>query len=566
MENSGTKYAHPRVLLIDADTALEATLRTAGYNVSIGTFGRPAAVKPSDGLFKVPIDSASLPDLGEQELLIINTVQADPSEQLQNEHPAEGVEEIFQRANRGSIDPRPLVMAHVRPTLERVLMHGGIFIVIAGAEYSVDYVLGRYKYSKIEITRHESYSSWGFLGDLRELRSLSRRGKEISFLPPLLKRASEEAKYSCALNVNSIYPAERWVELAKNKFGEPVAGLIRPRAPGGGHILILPQLPQLHTVLVEIIEDWCARWSPKYFPDHEGLKWLHDQQYEIPRVTQLENEIGKIQKDAAKATQTLRDRIDEIRKQDADWYTLLNGTGRILVEAVIRSLEICGFKQVKDMDVSEETDPQNLKEDIQVLDRSPALIVDVKGIGGRPSDDDCLQADKHVLMRREEFDGKLKGLSIINHQKNMAPHERDSPVFRTELVGNAEQTGLGLMTAWDLFRIRRNMEFLGWRPEDVMPIFYRKGRINPVPEHYQELGRIVKVWSHSFGIDTVTEVKVGDVIAIEGPVLYEEFTVESLKSHGESLEVAPVGTECGITVSDNHSSFRKGMSVYVLKR
>ena len=56
------------------------------------------------------------------------------------------------------------------------------------------------------------------------------------------------------------------------------------------------------------------------------------------------------------------------------------------------------------------------------------------------------------------------------------------------------------MTTWDLFLLRRNQERLGWTTEQVLPIFYRDGRINPIAEHYEEIGVLAHVWTKAIGI------------------------------------------------------------------
>ena len=65
------------------------------------------------------------------------------------------------------------------------------------------------------------------------------------------------------------------------------------------------------------------------------------------------------------------------------------------------------------------------------------------------------------------------------------------------------------MTTWDLLRLLRNMERLNWPREAVQAVLYRNGRIEPRPEHYLEIGAIVKTWKPAFGIVPKQPVEVG---------------------------------------------------------
>jgi hypothetical protein len=178
-------------------------------------------------------------------------------------------------------------------------------------------------------------------------------------------------------------------------------------------------------------------------------------------------------------------------------HDLIRGTDKTLVQAVKQVFANLGFQDVRDVDeeMEEAGDAASLREDLQIHDQSPVLVVDVKGIGGRPADDDALQAQKHASIRAHEWnDPAVRGLTIINHERHLPPLVRENRMpFREEILKAAERLRLGLMTAWDLYRLARSAAKNGWKPEQVKPIFYRTGHIGVVPEHYQFLGTVVKV-------------------------------------------------------------------------
>lgn len=563
-ETKTYKYEKPKILLIDMPNACEKSLQTEGYNVTAGTFGYPIEVSPSDQIFHVSTESVKLPDYEEQEIIIVNTARTIVIPRLKNDSPGDGVKAIWQRAINGVIDPRPVAMREVRDSFGRSLQHGGIAIIMLGTPYEHDYLYGHTMYRGFHLDATVPLSNTSFLKEFENMGLTTGSGTEITFsskyeVASLLKRGANNARYACALN-----PVARlrknWVSLAENKYGECVAGALISDDPQQ-LVFVLPQMPDFHTIIGEFLSGCCADLRPKLFPCHEGLRWQHSDEYELPRVIELRSEIARVRTETQSKINELDAQIDAERAKNEDWYTLLSGTGDSLVAAVIRGLQKCGFVNI--VDVDKQGNERNLREDLQIHDRSPILIVDVKGITGTPEDSAATQSEKHALMRAEEFKGNIKPLTIINHQRNLPPHDRNPNPYREEIVGNAMQTRLGLMTTWDIFRLLRNKERLGWSDRDVQAVFYRTGRIEPIPEHYQPLGEIVHVWKHAIGVVPGISVRVGSRIAIEVGDLFEEIDVASLKVNGVDVAEATIQSNCGISCGDT-TRFREKMRVFLI--
>jgi hypothetical protein len=121
------------------------------------------------------------------------------------------------------------------------------------------------------------------------------------------------------------------------------------------------------------------------------------------------------------------------------------------------------------------------------------------------------------------------------------------------------------MTTWDLFRLLRNKESLGWPNEVVTPIFYRSGRIEPVPEHYLPIGRIEGAWEYAFGVIPIHPIAIGATLAVEVDDRFEELEVTSIHVHDESVQSAPAGSDCGIGCDGASKRFRKGNRVFLLQ-
>jgi hypothetical protein len=559
------KYSKPKLLLIDMDDLCVEKLRQAGYDVSIGTFGKPHRVERSSDLNYVSLESFSLPNYEEQEIIIVNIQTPEPVDLPSNNVPGKGVDVFWQEGIRGLIDPRPPAMSYVRSAFDKIQCHGGIFIVFAAAIEKNDYYYGSISRAR----QFGAISNWTFLEELQHLEVQNHYGWEITFDPtfsrlttPLL-RAQEGAEYYCIMSPD-YYREDHWIPLAKNKYDEDVAGMLVYEQPKGC-IVILPQMPAIHSIILELLEDWCAEVNPSLFPHLEGSRWVHRSEYEIPLVVKLQKEIETIEAESKGRIKDLQAKIESIRKEKADWYTLLRGSGDDLVQAVIRSLRCLGFKEIVDADAGAKR-PGNKsprREDIQVHDCSPVLIIDVKGVRGRPDDNESRQAEKHAIMRMQEWKRTdVKPVTIINSERHLPPHDRCEKSYRDEIIEYAKQTQLGLMTTWDLFRLLRNAEKLGWPPEVLRPVLYRVGRIDPIPEHYQEIGRIVKVWENAFGIIPNVSISVGDLLAVEVGDTFIEFNVDSLKVEDQTMQTAQAGSNCGIRFSDDHREIKEQARVF----
>ena len=567
---SSPKFDRPNILLIDMDRKCEAALSSAGYNVSMGTFGIPFEVPRSDALYRASLDSHCLPNLEEQDIIILNMAPPSALTGPYGGPPPLGVEQLWQRADAGIIDPRPISMTYAAPIMNKLVRHNRVMIALAAARDEIIYHLGT-KYSaarNVSITMEYNYSNWSCSDHCKSMRTRPSAGTDIRFtgdsLGILLAKGAENASFSCTFAIH-----RSCIGLAVNRYDDCVAGAILSD-DGKPQTLLLPQMPSLHTILRQLLEEHLADWRPELFPHLVGARWVHRPEYEIPKVIELNNQIAEIEKRSEEERKKLQEAIELEKEANKDWYTLLQRDGDELVQAVIRSLRKLGFNKVIDVDAeakakAQEND-QSLREDIQVLDDGPPLIIDVKGVSGHPSDPDALQAAKHAHMRMREWkDTSVQALAIINHQKNLPPHDRDQKAYRDEIIGNCQQEMLGLMTTWDLFKILRNVEQLEWPLESVRPIFFRIGRIDPVPDHYEAIGKVEKTWNIALRLIPTRELIAGSVLAVETEDTFEELTADSIMINDTPVTVVSAGAQCGIGC-EGANRFRVGSRVFLVSK
>lgn len=165
------KYPQPKILLLDMQEETETILKAAGYQITVGSFGVPYKVNQCDGLAPV-ITNDNLPwNLAEQEIIVIdllpNTIADKP---IGKKHTSPGSYDWWASCNQGVIDPRPRSMAINQKVFDRILSHGGVFIVFAAARKSQELAGGSIKYGGFRKECDISSNNWSFLSILNSVK------------------------------------------------------------------------------------------------------------------------------------------------------------------------------------------------------------------------------------------------------------------------------------------------------------------------------------------------------------------------------------------------------------
>lgn len=565
------RYPNPKILLLDMKDETASVLKKEGYNVCTGSFGTPYKVEKKDKYVPV-IPNHSMPvNYTEQEIVVVDLIPNTPFDSPLGEKPVSGGEDDFWASCcTGIIDPRFRTMILSSDKLDRILSHGGIFVIFSDSRIEREIIFGHRDYVNHLTGNKRNIDNWCFLRTLGAdyIEIEPDNGGEISCEGPLNEILSEHldgARFSCTLRP-TYKTAKRWHTHAKNKYNEPVASLIR--GENGGFIFIFPQLSNKGSLLVKLLKDFFPYISPKLFPHLEGARWVERPEYEIPEILKLQTEIGEIEEKSKNQVEKLKLSIDEIRVSEDYIHDLIRSTDSQLVTAVKRTLENLGFKKVIDVDqrMKEKAETGPKREDLQIRDYQTILLAEVKGINGLPKENDSLQVFKYIAPRmKEEGTTDIKGISIINHQRILPALERNKKPFQDDIIVNAQEQNFGIMTTWDLFRLIRSFKKNKWNHDQVKDLFYKDGRIEPVPKHYKYIGKIEHYWEEQGALSVrleTSEIKLHDRIAFELPVEFEEQVVESLQLDKQPIEVAQVGTEVGIKTHLTKNQARKGVCVF----
>ncbi|AXA58222.1 hypothetical protein CEQ51_28970 [Pseudomonas thivervalensis] len=405
---------------------------------------------------------------------------------------------------------------------------------------------------------------------MENIKFLSESGSVIKVagdapLEKFLKRHLQGAEFKCAFKPRwSRY--EFWTTLATNKYGADVA---LAGQHGDGIVLIFPQIADKASFIAELLENILPEYMPHLFPDIEKGKWTHLPEYELKRIIELEARKKFVIAEMEKEITIINEEISRCRSENGWLHDLITATGDDLVSAVKLAFFELGFERVADVDEIRDAEGKSRREDLRIEDRDPTLIIDIKGVGGKAGDEDLMQANKHAMINMRELKiTTIQGLSIINQQRHLPPLLRDNnEPFRQEILDFAGETGMGLLTTFDLYRIVVNKQKHDWLSDWVKPLLYKHQRITPIPEHYQYIGTVSKVFSEVFGMHILeNRVEVGDFLAVEGEIYFEEIEVESIQVNNLDVKSAAVGDPAGFKWPSHAMKLREGMRVYALPK
>ncbi|PZU91957.1 MAG: hypothetical protein DCE90_19120 [Pseudanabaena sp.] len=589
--NNMLKYQNPKILLVNMHEDARASLEGLGYNVFPASLGYPYIVKQENRFFPLVSKHEVPQNYKEQDIVVI-----DMCCQHNHDSPEEVVEEVengvdkwFVNHSQGYVNPKPLSSKFLENDFNRILNAGGIFVVFSSALEVKKYYFGHKRNSYREIQGSaDEYNNWNFLsitGYASECKIGSDHGATIKFpeefskdalissLLSLLSEYLDEATYNCTFLMGSIFKNE-WIPLLKNKYGSDIAGILTPsKTQRNGWIILLPNLKDKVNFTTKLITQFLPNLAPALFPEQEYLSWVNDVKYCLPQVNQFQQKIVEVQEQASLKIIELEQEIENHKTNFSYLFNLLTETGDSLVQAIKTTLIILGFKQVKDID--QELESQGIKrqnrEDLRIHDYEITLILEVKGISGFPSDEDTLAVDKYVSLRMREWKTvNVQGLTIVNHQRHLPPLDRNNDLpFRQEMLDASEHQNIGLLTTWDLHRLTRSFLQNKWKHEDIKELFYKVGRIPIIPSHYEFIGTIQRFipTMSILGIQIeASNLKVGDRIAFELPVVFEEQECESLQFENHPITIGEIGMLVGTKTNLTREEARVGVRVYKIIR
>ncbi|NUQ52111.1 MAG: hypothetical protein HUU19_05370 [Phycisphaerales bacterium] len=294
--------------------------------------------------------------------------------------------------------------------------------------------------------------------------------------------------------------------------------------------------------------------------------WTHTPRYEL-------SEVLSIQEERAKAEDAHRSRLVEFdarvaaaRSADGFLHALLTSTGDELRDAVRTTLERIGFSDVR-IPPEESKGGQSLpQEDLQIHDRSPVILVEVKGLSGNPTESDTQQVSKYVPRRLKQWKGTdVRALTVVNHQRHLPPHDRSNgECFTQQQINDALINEQTLVSTLTLYKLVRGMIRNGWPAECIKSLLYQDGEVPAIPLCYQKLGTIEKAYPKpgAVGILLTEPLQKDDTIAICIEDEFIEEQVRSLQFNGQDVDKCDSGQQAGVQLCISVTRMLEGLAVF----
>lgn len=563
-DDSELKYKKPKIIIIDMPESLVDSIRSNGYNVVSGTFGTPYKVSLSDNFLPVTRD-ASLPNLEEQEIICIDLSSPETSnESLALSITAE-TKTFYARCDQGKIDPRPISALLSRQAMDTIFENGGIFIIFASFDYPQEIFFGNHH----KVIKKWEITPWSFLSILENLQKIYSAGEEILIennieLLPFLSKYTENGSFDTTLEVYGEF-LKSWIPLLKNKYGKCIGGIITQ--PDKGIVIILPQLSNKEEIILGALRESLPEYRPNLFPEIEAGRWLKRDEYEFEEVKNLNSQIDTIENETKEKIAILNNKIIQERERLNYLHGIITKTGTPLVEDIEIGLGLV-FDDIINID-EEIPEEMNLQEDLQIKDRSTAILVEIKGLSGFPSESDIAQLVKFMIRRMREWKQQdVRGCFIVNHQRHIPPLNRNNEtVFTKEQNDDAVNNEIALFSSWQIYKLLKGMQKWGWDQMKVQDIFYQSGWFSGVPPFYEPIGKITNYYAQQnvVGVEIVNgKLKIGDRIGYITQLGYLEENIESMQVNGKNVVEANLGQGVGIKTEYSKDSIKDAKQLYLV--
>lgn len=583
MKNDSTagKHPNPKILLVDLPAEATERLTAAGFNAHAGTFGRPYRVPVGDDFLPVP-SQWNLPNHTEQDVVIIDLTPPEAADQpAGRKMTSRGTPDWYARSNRGYIDPRARAMRAVSDDWGRILDAGGAFVVFAQPRRPQDFVFGHVEYEVLEVSRQLLNDNWSFLRvlDAEHLEVASDQGVETRVLPSAGHFAHFLHGHQPGLRFEAVVAPEGrlggvhggfvYLPLIVNKFGGHVGAAVLAKGPAAGCVVILPQVADKAKAVYELVTSVLPEMCRHLFPSHAGGRWVHGGEYEHPAVLERQREQTRVRLEADARVEALEREIEAERVRLSFLHGLLTNQDDALVDDVKAALSWIGFAGVKSPD-EESGGGKNKQEDLQILDRWPRLLVEVKGLAAFPGEADAIQVTKYVMRRMQEWGRtEVSGVFLVNHQRNLPALGRDhANVFTGQQMADALAYRTGLMTTWDLFRLVRGMIRWGWPGAAVQDVFYGKGRLPSVPSHYAVVGEVAHFYDRASAVSVrlIGSLRVGDTVGYLLPAGFFEEPITSLQMNKVAIQEGSPGQQVGYKTALSRKDLPDRTPIYVVRQ
>ena len=553
--------SHPSICCFDLESATITKLSAAFEHVYQGSMGKQVRIYPRPFDYVQLLDHWDKPaNYHEYNVFLIDHAIPETIEYKFADHHHEhikspGHEYYFVARNPVKIfDPRPF---NIRMLAEMLVNRPALIILFGGKKEQIEY-----EFSDGEKMTVSNYELTGFdeitKNKTGNLLTVNPGASMAAFLKKYLPVMRYEVifNFAPAENQYASYPIDQVEPLAFNRDGEVVSFFSNQDRR---KLFVFPRLDNYHQFLPAFLQQIAPLYAPEFFPEYDGKKWLQDKLYYPPGHATLLAEKQQL------TTQYQADMI-HVEKQIALNTTryqflqdILTATGEELVKSVKQLLDCFGFDHVE---LADEKKTNVFEEDLEITDGDKTLLIEIKGIYGTSKDSDCSQIYKVVNRRREEkHNFKIFGLYLVNHQRGVAPLDRNNPPFTPHQVTDATHDKRGLLTTWRLYNL-----YLDWQAglittDQLKPQFYKHGLVDFDYPDLIEVGIVSEIHHHGKVIILMPkiEIRTGMQLYFYDGLRHHSTDILTIQLDGKTVDLA-FGAEAGVKLS---AAVKEGMSLFL---
>ena len=548
----------PKICCIDIEESDINELKKQGFNIEIGSLGSKVKVpnkKQYDECIVLP--NAYFPtDLHEFDITILDlnndkTIDYKQNEHYKNEYTGKSSIALHSAYPETIFNPKPLGSHLLKNSLNKLGNKEHLIIIFSTENYDVEY-------QNLEITKETNWIKDKFKSNIYSFQdyvplSPPKNGKEVivcdnidTKLKDFLSKYTNQMQYNQTFHTSSL---NQCLPLIKNTNGDLVSIQIND---DNKTYIYLPQFEEKAKFLNEFLSEIAPTLFPNLFPYATLHDWRNEKNYWLPNhevlLQQKEDLISEYE-------QKIENKIKEINNNLKEYnflHKILTETGDELVVSIIEFLKWLGFENIVDMDKTK-TEGVVFEEDIQINLENGLLIIECKGIGGTSKDSECSQISKIKHRRckeRNSFD--VFALYIVNHQRHIAPLQRQNPPFTENQIKDAIHDERGLLTTWQLFNLYVDIENGVITEEEARETLLKFGLVEFKPTNLIKIATSEKLYQNgticSININNI-ELRIGDKLFIEKNNKFTTVIILEIQENKKSIESISNG-QIGLKLSE----------------
>lgn len=547
----------PQICCIDIEESDMNQLKEQGFNIEIGSLGSKVKVpnnKQND--WHIVLPNAYFPtNLHEFDITILDlnndkTIDYIQKEHYKNEHTGTSSMALHSAYPETIFNPKPLGSHLLKNSLNKLGNKEHLIIIFSTENYAVEY-------KTLEITKTNNYLKDQFKYGIYSFRDYvplngSKNGKEIIVCDHIVTKLKDFlSKYTNQMQYNQTFHTSshnKYLPLIKNTNGDIVSIQVND---DNKTYIYFPQVEEKAKFLNEFLSEIAPSLFPNLFPYATLHDWRNGKDYWLPNHEVLLQQKQDLISEYEQKIQNKTNEINNNLKKYSFLHKILTETDDELVSSIIKFLKWLGFENIIDMDKTKNEDVV-LEEDIQINLENGLLIIECKGIGGTSKDSECSQISKIKHRRCEErkaFD--VFALYIVNHQRHIAPLQRQNPPFSENQKKDALLDKRGLLTTWQLYNLYFDIENGVITKEEARESLLEFGLVEFKPQHLAYIDSPKEFFSNNtvciVNINNC-QLAVNDTLFVEKDGKFSNVIILEIKQNNKSVKIANSG-ELGLKLN-----------------